>query len=180
MGKLALVLVSLAALAAAIAACGEEEETTPGASNTPAASQTPPLSATPGESATAVSTYGTLPVCPTQDARTYRYEPITGSDTKQHTDEAADYTVTYPAEWLICQVAQDPQIPDLVSTTQLYDSGGLLRASVTIRGNPMALTLEEWIRAYNPFFYEKPTEERLVSGQRMLVALTCSPETVQL
>ena len=169
-GKLALVLVSLAAFAAAIVACGEEEEATPGASNTAGTSETPAPSATPGESPTRGSTSGALPVCPTQDARTYTYEPATSSETKEYRDDAVGYTAIYPAQWTICRAAFDDQIRDFSSGTELFDSGGLLRVSIHIYENPLNLTLEEWIKNHNSVFFDRPPETRTIAGVSALVA----------
>src|SRR5439155_10351378 len=169
-GKLALVLVSLAALGAAIAACGEEEEATPGASNTAGTSETPARSATPGESPTLFSSPGTLAVCPTPDARTYTYEPATSSETKEYRDDAVGYTAIYPAQWTICQAAFDDQIRDFSSGTELFDSGGLLRVSIHIYENPLNLTLEEWIKNHNSVFFDRPPETRTIAGVSALVA----------
>ena len=170
MGKLALVLIPLAALSAAIAACGEEEQV-PSPSSVPKGSQSPSASSTVAASSTPQSTSAPLPTCGMADvSRTYQYETIPTGEKKEHTDTEAGYSVAYPTEWTICQVAFNAQIPDFLSAVELYDAGGLLRASIYVRSNPAGLTLEEWIKAHDAFFYENPTEEQVIGGARSLVA----------
>jgi len=175
-------LATASAVAVYVASPGGEEElvqqlatvtATPGSptpSDGASVTPSPAASATPAPSLTPSPAPGALPICPTSDARTFTYQPVPGGETKEHTDDARGYSVRYPAEWTICQVAFSPQIPDFFAAVEIYDSGLLLRASVYIRGNPKNLTLEEWIRARDAFFYENPPEERLISGTRALVA----------
>jgi hypothetical protein len=164
-------LASLAALAAGLSACSEEGEGTTAPSETPAASETHLAFSTQTSSPTPPAISSTLPACPTPGpGRTFQYQSVPSGETAAHTDDAAGYIVTYPAEWTICQVANDSGIPDFASAIELYDDGGLLRVSVYVYQNPMNLTLEEWIRDHNSIFFERTTETRTIAGVSALVA----------
>jgi hypothetical protein len=158
-GKLALVLAFLAALGAAIDACGEEEQVpavpsqTAGSSPTLGASSPSPL--TTGEA---------LSVCPSLAATSWTWLPPS-SNTRAYRSAQFGFSLSYPDDWTICQLPTDAATRDFLGGIQFMDRSGLPHASLYVYANPNQSDLEAWVTDHAG---EAPKEERTVGGQRAL------------